>query len=446
MKSYDSNIDVSSIQDDLNARKSNVAILVMSLSTAEDLLTRMEIDRHVTFIIIDPYGPSPSVMLPSQLNGALIVSTRRSLDDFDDYITSLGAGENSDNPWFDELITTKYGCVLTGQNSQRCGMSDRIQNSLASINAQNIIDSVYALARGIDSVKSEMCGIGSEGFCKAFFQVNPARVKDIMADQEFESEGGRMVTMRKGSAVEGFDIWNSNVNGEVSQVGSWEDGTLTIKNVYLEDTRSVLEGKWLLFVVFLSAAGIIISVMFIFGVLIQRQSPQAQVYSIFLTTVLLIFIICTFAQNALFYLTPSPLVCGVRRSAYSAVLTSAFLAVFLMTVRIYRILAREKRITGPRTLYINNKSQARLFLWLSVITIIMVLQQWLLQRPAVVSDCDNGDNAAYCQFMDGHYAISLLFLFVLMLATVFVSILAMCRSSTILSKEIWLGFICVICK
>ena len=207
--------------------------------------------------------------------------------------------------------------------------------------------------------------------------------------------------------------------------------------------ESSLDSSSFFILLIVCGVGIIVSVMFLFGVVLQHHSPQAQVYSVFLTTVLLVSIICMFAQNLLFYFVPSNVICGLRRAAFNVAHTSAFLAAFLITVRIYRILAREKRITGPRTLYINNKSQSKLFGLLAIIMLLIVAQTLLFQPPSVVAD---STNTTYCRFIDGHYAISLMYMFFLMLATVVVSVLAMCRSSTILSREVWLGFFCVIRK
>ena len=213
--------DRSSLQVTLGDSKSNVAILVMSLTAAEEMVTSIEIDRHLTFIVIDTYSSAvSSANLPPELNGALIISTNRVTQDFDGYLASLEAGQNSVNPWFDEFIADKFSCALSGSNSRRCGSSDRIRDSSASINANYVIDGVYALARGIDTVRNAMCGTASEvaGFCKAFFEATPEEVKDYVANLAFQSDGRRLVTMRNGSAVVDFIVWNSNKNGDVKMV------------------------------------------------------------------------------------------------------------------------------------------------------------------------------------------------------------------------------------
>lgn len=189
----------SELRTSLERSESNVIILVMSLETADVFARSFPLDRDVMFVVMNTYPPSSSARFPF-LNGALVVTFPEVSDQFRSHLASLPSGQN---PWYDEYIAGNAGQQLS---------------ATTSINVNNIIDAVYAMASGFSSLVDQKCRDGSVGLCSGFFEVTTAQVLNTMSNQEFISDGGQRVTMQNGTVSRSLNIWTADSNGKLNMV------------------------------------------------------------------------------------------------------------------------------------------------------------------------------------------------------------------------------------
>ncbi|PIK51026.1 putative metabotropic glutamate receptor 3 [Apostichopus japonicus] len=145
-----------------------------------------------------------------------------------------------------------------------------------------------------------------------------------------------------------------------------------------------------------------------------------------------------FSQTVLFGLEVHPAVCALRRILPGTSFSLAFVCIFLMSGRYFRILKKEQRVSGLGAKYIDNRSQMIAFLCVFPMECIILLQWILYENPSV------DENLLHCVFIDRNFPISFIFVYLLMIGSTAVSTLALRRSRVYFTSELRSTIVCCI--
>lgn len=197
---------------------------------------------------------------------------------------------------------------------------------------------------------------------------------------------------------------------------------------------------WFIPALILSGLGVLFTLL-VFGVFVLNSDTNyAQFHSSFLVYTLLVSLLLMFSQTVLFGLEVHPAVCALRRILPGTSFSLAFVCIFLMSGRYFRILKKEQRVSGLGAKYIDNRSQMIAFLCVFPMECIILLQWILYENPSV------DENLLHCVFIDRNFPISFIFVYLLMIGSTAVSTLALRRSRVYFTSELRSTIVCCICK
>nr|XP_054774182.1 uncharacterized protein LOC129282279 [Lytechinus pictus] len=368
--------------------------------------------------------------------------------------------------------------------------------------SSDVIDAVRAVAQGTHNLLRQFCGDDYNGLCVSFLEAiaNPRTLQDAIANVSFTGVNGQLVTLNGGVRAGQFDVWNGQQNGQTtsfSRVGSWnrvglmmntDDVQLFDANsapgpaqsecspgLSCEDTCSVppttpppitrgppqpmrpgptrspttpdrtnaipfsmIGSVQFYILVAIAAVGAFIAAVMIIVVISRWSNPAARGISSFLHLTLLLGILLLFILVPINSSPVSASVCALQRVITGVAFGFCHVSIFLLIVRLYRIGVRERRIAGNRASFINNGSQAMIFLVFISIEVVFLVQ-WLVQQPPmefVYSTMAGGETvAAYCGHKSKDTALSLLYIYLLMVVSLVIAVQAWCSIKVIFTKE-----------
>ncbi|XP_072050832.1 uncharacterized protein [Amphiura filiformis] len=207
-------------------------------------------------------------------------------------------------------------------------------------------------------------------------------------------------------------------------------------------TSSEFGSLWFIILIIICAIGVIVTLIVI-GLLVWRwDEPITRTISPFLCLVILVGIVLLYGVTPIYVIPVSKAICGLQR-VYPGIAWAVCLSgVFLQVMRHWRIGRRERRISGAKVSFVNNSSQFVLFAFLFVFQVIVAVEWLILQPPSLVlrsegdsrfdsSSVDGPSTPAPtmqpvidCAYTNQDMVTYGIFIYLLLVLTLFVSILA----------------------
>ena len=220
-----------------------------------------------------------------------------------------------------------------------------------------------------------------------------------------------------------------------------------VKDKLIGSAASDFDSLWFIILAIISGIGIIITLIVI-GLLVWRwDEPITRTLSPFLCLVILIGIIMLYGVTPIYVIPVSESICAIQRVYPGIALAVCLSGVFLQVMRHWRIGRRERRISGAKVSFVNNQSQVVLFLFLFAFQVIMALEWIIIQPPELVvissessleSSTSTPTLAAIldCAYTREDMVTYFMFIFALLILTLFVSIVARRYSHVISVMEL----------
>ncbi|XP_071496679.1 uncharacterized protein [Diadema antillarum] len=475
-----------------NSESINVVVVFADKPLSKSFLDSATTDgsegsRRLTFILAFPRRFS-ATEITSNFAGSLAFFQLSPPSNFQQYVTTLSAEDENASPWFVDYIEDKYDCDADGDaerqspclGSERASVTD-IENygSAASL----VIDAVYTIARGTDNLLRQLCGDNYSGFCTEFLEAEPQALRNAIAGVSFIGSDGKPVRYVDQVREPLFEIWNgqeSEGSVDFAGVGTWEIGDIQLRVNEIElytpaslpgparsqcsdssfcrpaspsttepsgtrsyaARRSYYSGVGFYVLIIIAAVGALIAVFVGLVVIVRWNNPAVRGVSSFLHLTLLLGILLLFILVPLYYAPALTAVCGLQRVVTGIAYATCYSSVFLLVTRLYRIGVRERRITGKRAPMINNASQAMLFAVLFLIEVVFLVQ-WLVQQPpwhvveemVTATEDSSPTGQVYCGYVQLDMAISLLYVYLLMVLSLGAAVQAWCSVKVVFSRE-----------
>ncbi len=195
---------------------------------------------------------------------------------------------------------------------------------------------------------------------------------------------------------------------------------------------------WFIILIIVCVIGVLVSLAII-GLLLWRwDEPITRTISPFLCLVILVGIILLYGVTPVYAVAASEFVCGLQRVYPGIAWAVCFSGVFLQVMRHWRIGRRERRISGAKVSFVNNTSQVVLFLFLFVFQIVMAIEWLIIQPPSLIltsevpssipseslTPAPTMEPIIECAYTNQDMVTSLIFIYLLLVLTLFVSIVA----------------------
>lgn len=197
---------------------------------------RKKAARSFIWVASDYWGTrtKPIEGLEQYAEGAITVSLAEApFPSFKTYFTSLKPGNRSKiNPWFNEFWEKQFGCNMK-KNKTSCPEDA----SLASRNLRIddkvpfVIDAVYAVAHGLDTMYKRLCPAQS-GLCpemKTKFQGK--HLRDLLFNVTFNGVTGPVSFDQNGNGPGRYDIYRLE-GGKYTKVASWNEKLYDATKLY----------------------------------------------------------------------------------------------------------------------------------------------------------------------------------------------------------------------
>ncbi|GFS13478.1 metabotropic glutamate receptor 3, partial [Elysia marginata] len=136
----------------------------------------IEIGNSFALITTTRMGREESVVrrLEEVANNVVSLSHQHSdLTTFQQYLRGLNVTSYNENPWFEEWFQAVHNCSTTGSagTMAQCDVSKSVVDGghfHLLYQVDSVINSVYAIARGLDATLTQYCGAGYRSVCSAF--------------------------------------------------------------------------------------------------------------------------------------------------------------------------------------------------------------------------------------------------------------------------------------
>lgn len=201
------------LQNIYESTAANVVILFTDDEDTVDLVQEVEMRsdaRHLTWIIAYNEHLKDQISNNKAMLGALLINVQAEVPLFKEYFASLTPSINKRNPWFPEFIGHKYDCNINGidgYNTECSGMehaSLTVNYSMLS----HVVNSVYAIAHGLQDLISHHCGDSIQGLCADFVGLKAETVQQSIEEVSFAGLDGSEIHFEHGIFEQPFTIWN----------------------------------------------------------------------------------------------------------------------------------------------------------------------------------------------------------------------------------------------
>ncbi|XP_033099524.1 uncharacterized protein LOC117103130 [Anneissia japonica] len=443
------------------------------------LESKTEFGSNVVNIMWVGSFPSTQDLATFENSNIATLSTRQyeyDLAEFQTYLTNLSPAEDQStlNPWFREYFETVANCTI--QNDYKSsvpiceagltlGGVDESRLHISNLVA-DIIKSVYAIAQAAHDRLSSLCVKNSDKICRQFTEHDPIGIYNAIANVEIHpSMSDEPIQFKNGIVNEKIIIVNQ-IGGQDAkevQVGNFFSGTLTLDGTNIKsydvngniqqgvrsskcpidsctcntspDTKANepsgsetlewnVEGYWVTIVLTTSGTCSVLMLLLASYFIYHRKHKVVVDASLSLSLLLIIGLVLMYAMNLAFMVTPTVIICGVRRVGVSLVYGIVFSALSVKIIRINRL--RRRLVPEEPIGFTGGSSQTFFFFVFLMADIVLVVEWLILENPSTIL---NPSNQIQCSFDKVDLVVSLTYAYNLIVFALIVSSTALNSSS-----------------
>lgn len=169
----------------LNKPLANTIVIFAEVLYTRELLKVLKrepktIQNNYKFIIAGLWGQRTDIIGDVEdvaLGSVSIAVDGIDIQEFDSYLNSKNPDNSTDNPWFPEYYEGLFDCYLAKPKANlktKCSTESVIKSLkyAQDDSVLNVVNSVYAVALGMDKTLIDLCGVNYTGLCSAFKSAN----------------------------------------------------------------------------------------------------------------------------------------------------------------------------------------------------------------------------------------------------------------------------------